>query len=272
MSQSDAVGAALETVEQAADSGPAHALARAGLVARAAIYTVIGVIALLLALGASSRHADQKGAMTELLDHPYGRVMVIALTIGLAGYALWRLSEAAFGAAGHGKQALPRWQSLGRALAYTALTLEALSVLQGSRESQAHKQVTLSAQVMAHTGGRVVVVVAGLVLAGIGVVMIVEGVRLRFMRYLTNVPATVKPTLVQLGRVGTIGRGVVFALMGALVVTAGWTASPGQAGGMDVAMRTLLDRPFGAALVTVVALGLLAFGCFGFAEARYRRV
>jgi Domain of Unknown Function (DUF1206) len=272
MSQSDALGDALETVEQAADSGPAHALARAGLVARAAIYATIGVIALLLALGSSSRPADQRGAMTELLDHSYGRVLVIALTIGLAGYALWRLSEAAFGAAGHGRQALPWWQSLGRALAYTALTLEALSVLQGSRESQSHKQATLSAQMMAHTGGRFVVVVAGLALAGVGLMMIVEGVRLRFMRYLTKVPTAVRPALVQLGRVGTIGRGVVFALTGALVVTAGWTASPGQAGGMDVAMRTLLDQPYGDALVSVVAVGLLAFGCFGFAEARYRRV
>jgi hypothetical protein len=272
MSQSDAVGDALGAVEQAAASGPARALARAGLVARAAIYTTIGVIALLLALGTSGQHADQKGAMTELLGHAYGRVLVVALTIGLAGYALWRLSEAAFGAVGHGKQALPRWQSLGRGLAYSLLTLEALSVLQGSQESQSHKQATLSAQVMAYTGGRVVVVVAGLALAGVGVMMIVEGARLRFMRYLTNVPAGVRPALVQLGRVGTIGRGVVFAMMGALVVAAGWTASPGRAGGMDVALRTLLDQPYGAALVAVVAVGLLAFGCFGFAEARYRRV
>ncbi len=84
-----------------------HALARAGLAARGVIYLLIGWVAILVALGRSSRPADQQGALQLLAGKPYGLVSLWLLVIGFAAYSLWRLSEAAFGVAGEGNGAGP---------------------------------------------------------------------------------------------------------------------------------------------------------------------
>ena len=69
-----------------------------------------------------------------------------------------------------------------------------------------------------------------------------------------------------------LGAGLVFSVIGGLFVSAAWTLDPHQAGGMDVAFRTLLQQPFGRTLAIAAALALMAFGVYGLAEARYRRV
>jgi hypothetical protein len=125
---------------------------------------------------------------------------------------------------------------------------------------------------MRHSGGRILIAAIGLVIVLAGVSMIVEGVTLAFMRYFKHVPGNIRRVVVQLGRVGTIGRGAVFALIGVLLISAAWTLDPNQAGGMDAAFRTLLAQPFGQLVGVIAALALAAFGVFGLAEARYRRV
>ena len=75
-----------------------------------------------------------------------------------------------------------------------------------------------------------------------------------------------------LGRVGTVARGLVFAVTGVLVVQAAITASPSKAGGVDTALKSLLSWPFGPALVGALGMGLILFGVYALAEARWRRV
>jgi hypothetical protein len=76
------------------DSSTAHFMARAGLTARGIIYILVGWVALLVALGQSSREADQQGALQLLAGRPYGLVSLWLFGIGFAAYALWRLREA----------------------------------------------------------------------------------------------------------------------------------------------------------------------------------
>jgi hypothetical protein len=47
---------------------------------------------------------------------------------------------------------------------------------------------------------------------------------------------------------------------------------PQKARGLDGALKTLRDQPYGPYLLGAVALGLVAFGLYGLAEAKYRRV
>jgi hypothetical protein len=75
-----------------------------------------------------------------------------------------------------------------------------------------------------------------------------------------------------LGVIGTVARGVVFALAGALVIDAAVTYSPSKAGGVDKALLTLRDQPFGGFLLGLAAAGLIVFGVYGLCEARWRRV
>src|SRR5450432_3730256 len=100
---------------RASDSRPAQYLARAGLTARGVIYILIGWVAIQLALGQTSQEADQRGALQLLARQPFGLVLLWLVGIGFACYALWRLSEAAFGVTGDGNGAGPRLKSLARA-------------------------------------------------------------------------------------------------------------------------------------------------------------
>ena len=72
-------------------------LARAGLVARGVIYAIVGVLAIELALGGGGKTTDQQGALAEIARQPFGKLLLVAMAIGLAGYAIWRLVRAAIG-------------------------------------------------------------------------------------------------------------------------------------------------------------------------------
>jgi hypothetical protein len=258
---------------RAADTRPMDWAARAGLTARGLVYLLIGVLALLVARGARAE-VDQKGALAQVLAKPFGGWVVGLLAVGFACYSLWRLSEAAFGVTGEGRKTGPRLKSLARGLIYGFLAYTAVELLLGSRTPQTSLQKGYAAEVMAHPGGRWAVALIGLGVAIAGVVMVVEGVRLKFMRYFPagGIEPATRSLIRQLGRVGTIARGLVFALAGVLVVSAAWTYQPAKASGLDGALRTLADRPLGDLYLTVAALGLIIFGVYGLAEARYRRV
>jgi Domain of Unknown Function (DUF1206) len=252
-----------------------RALARAGLAARGVIYILIGWVAILVALGQSSRQADQQGALQLLAGQPYGLVSLWLLGIGFAGYALWRLSEAAFGVTGEGSGAGPRLKSLVRALVYAGFAYLTLKVISGTGGSQTRKQQDLSAQVMRHgSGGRWLVGIAGLIIVIVGVALVVEGIRRKFLKHLqtAQMSARTRRIVEWLGVIGTAARGVVFALAGVLVVEAAVRYKPSKAGGLDKALLTLRNQPFGEFLLILAALGLIIFGIYGLCEARWRKV
>ena len=260
-----------EVAGSAANSRPMGWLARIGLTARGLVYVVIGWLAVLVALGGRA-NIDQRGALTEVLAQPYGSAMLWLLMIGFAAYALWRLSEAAFGATGEGKKAGPRLSSLVRGIAYLSLAFTARSLQQGASGTQAGQQGNIAGTVMQHPGGRWIVGIVGLVVAVVGLLLVREGWTTAFLRHFGALPPRLRKAIVWLGRTGTIARGVVFAVSGLLVVVAAWTADPTNAGGVDQAFRTLLQQPFGTVLVILLGAGLVLFGVYGLTEAAWRRV
>jgi hypothetical protein len=259
---------------RAAKSPAARALARAGLVARGIIYILIGWVAILIAVGQSSREADQEGALQLLAGKPYGIVSLWLLGIGFVGYALWRFSEAAFGVTGEGNGAGPRLKSLFRGLVYAGFAYLTFQVISGAHSNEAVKQQDVTASVMHHAGGRWLVGIVGLIVVIAGVALIAQGIRRRFMRYLetSRMSPRARRVVEWLGVIGTTARGVVFALVGVLVIDAAVTYSPSKAGGVDRALLTLRDQPFGEFLLGLAAAGLIIFGIYGLCEARWRRV
>jgi hypothetical protein len=249
-------------------------MARVGLTARGVIYILIGWVAILIALGKSAGQADQQGALQLLAGKPYGLVSLWLLGIGFAAYAVWRLSEAAFGVPGEGNGAGPRLKSLVRALVYASFALLTIKVIAGTQGSQAGQQQDATASVMRHTGGRLLVGIVGLIIVIAGLALVVEGVRHKFMKQLqtSQMSLRTRRAVERLGMVGTVARGVVFALAGVLVIDAALTYQPSKAGGLDKALLTLRNQPFGEWLLILAALGLIAFGVYGLCEARWRRV
>jgi hypothetical protein len=258
----------------ASDSKAAHVLARAGLTARGVIYILIGWLAILLAVGKSGREADQRGALQLVAKQPFGLALLWLLGIGFAAYALWRLSEAAFGVTVDGKGAGPRLKSLARAIVYAVFAVTTFSVIGGGRKSQSSQESDLSATVMRHAWGQWIVGIVGVIVVIVGLVLALEGWRRKFVKYLNTGQMSPKTRriVIRLGMVGTIARGVVFMVVGILIVDAAVTYQPAKAGGLGTALSTLRAQPFGEFLLLAVALGLLIFGVYGLCEARWRKV
>ena len=262
---------AVDTAADVADSAPLGWAARVGLTARAVVYLVMGWLAIMLATG-SIAHVDQRGVLVTLLSKPFGTLLVVVLLVGFVAYALWRLSEAVFGVIGEPPGPGPRLKSLGRGLAYLAVAWSAFEILRGARATQAGQQAHLAATAMAAPAGRIAVGVVGLGVVVAGLVMVEEGWSKKFMKYFGSLPLRLRTAVVWLGHIGTVSRGLVFAVAGALVVVAAVKAQPADAGGIDVAVRTLLGWPLGHQLVVLLGLGLVLFGVYGLAEAAWRRV
>lgn len=248
--------------------------ARLGLTARAFMYLLIGVLSILVAAGHSTAETDQWGAMQQINRGTGGHLLLWIVALGLAGYSLWRFSEAAFGAAGEGKRTGPRLKSFGRGCIYAVIAVMAFQVVIGrGKRSQAGRQVTLTSTVMRHTGGRVVVGLVGAAVVVVGATLVYEGVARKFERHLdlSRVSARTRRVVEVIGVVGTVARGAVFALAGIFVIQAAWDYQPKKAAGLDGALRSLRDTPVGPWLLGAAAVGLVAFGLYGFAEARWRR-
>jgi type IV secretory pathway VirB2 component (pilin) len=259
---------------RASGSQPVHVLARAGLAARGVIYVLIGWVAILVALGKTTQQADQRGALQLLSGKPYGLASLWLLCIGFAAYALWRLTEAAFGVTVDGQGAGPRLKSLARAVVYGSLAVTTFSVINGARRSQSGQEQDWTAKVMSHPGGRWAVGLAGAIIVVIGVILVLEGVKRKFVKYLRTgeMSPRTRRVVERLGMIGTIARGLVFALAGALVIEAAVKYQPAKAGGLDTALKTLRDQSFGEFALIAAGLGLIVFGAYGLCEARWRKV
>ena len=111
-------------------------LARLGLIARGVVYGVVGVLALKLALGAGGKTASQTGALQTIAGQTFGGPLLIALAIGLAAYATWRLIEGVAGSRpGDDGAAQRRISAIGSAVAYAALGYAAVKIIVGSQKS-----------------------------------------------------------------------------------------------------------------------------------------
>lgn len=259
---------------RAAKSQATRALARIGLAARGVIYLLIGWLAIEVAIGHGSRPPNQQGALHLLAGTSYGLVTLWLLGMGFIGYSLWRLGEAAFGVTGERPGAGPRLKSLVRAIVYGFLAFLTFKVISGAGGNETRKQQDITAKLIHHAGGQWLVAIVGLVVVIVGLTLVAEGIRRKFMLHLRTdqMRSKTRGIVERLGMIGTIARGLVFAIVGALVIDAAVTASPKKSGGLDRALLTLRHQMFGEFLLLIVALGVLIFGLYGLCEARWRRV
>ncbi|WP_432036535.1 DUF1206 domain-containing protein [Streptomyces cucumeris] len=255
-----------------------EAAARCGLTARGVIYLLVGVLAVRIAFGDSGgEQADRGGALEVLAEQPFGSFLVWAVGVGLAGMALWRLSEAVFGAAGaDGRKAKKRLASAARAVFYGVVAYSVLSFAAGEKGSGSSDKQSqdVTARALDLPYGRWLVGLAGLGVAVAGVWIAVRAVRRSFRKHLqmAGTPKRVKQTVYALGVCGGAARGVVFAVAGGFAATAARRYDPDEAKGLDDTLRTFADTAAGPWLLVAVAVGLALFGAFSFAMARWRRV
>jgi len=249
-----------------------RAIARIGYVVLGVVHIVIGAIAVSVATGGGGE-ADQGGAMQQIAQNPAGSLLLFAIAIGLTGLAAWQIAEAFLE---RDTDAKKRWghrlKFVGTALAYAAIAFTALVYALGGRSDSSESTQTLSAQLLATPAGVVLLVLIGLGVSAIGIAFIVRGATRAFAKRLALPEGAARRGIVGFGVVGYIAKGIAVAVTGVLFVVAAFTHDPEKAGGLDSALHSLVELPFGSVVLWIVAAGLIVYGIFCFARARYARM
>ena len=267
---------AIDKAERAGDSASLELLARAGLIAYGVVHLLIGWLALQIAWnGSSGRSADASGALKTLAGQPFGKALLWLIVVGLVALAVWQATTAIWGHrhADPGKRTRKRVTNAARGVVYAALAYSAASVARGSGASSSGSQREATAGVLDWPGGPVLVVLAGLVVIAVGAAHIVKALKQSFLDDLdtSSMSASARRTVARLGSGGYLAKGVALGLVGGLLTYATVT-SDRQRAGLDGAMQTIADQPFGKFLLTAVAAGFLAFALFTFVQSRYRQM
>jgi hypothetical protein len=250
-------------------------LSRAGFVARATIYAVIGILAIKLAVGSGGKTTDQSGALKTIAHQPFGEVLLILVAIGLAGYSLWRLSHAVLG---HGREksdsGFERVAALGSGIAYGIMCAIAVEILLGSGGGTSGRTAKATAGVLGWPGGTWIVGIAGALFVGIALYQLYRGLAEDFLKdaKTNEMSPAVRRWYKAAAVFGHVARSVVFGLVGIFLIKAAIEFDPNKAVGLDGALAKLANQTYGRALLGVVAAGLVAFAVYSLADARYRKI
>jgi uncharacterized protein DUF1206 len=263
--------------DRAAESRAIDVMARWGLAARGAIYLVVALLALDVAMGRRGQQPTGQGALLAVAHEPLGTVLLALLASGLGAQACWRIARAvAPQLAGrdepHGLGT--RLADAGRALLYGGLAIVAVELLLGQTPSAANSdklEQDWTGRVLHWPGGRVLVVAVGAAIVIGGAVVAWRGITGRFGRDLRMPDASprVRAIVVTLAKIGITARSVVAALVGAFLIAAAITYDPAESTGIDGALERVRHHAYGTVLLVLVAAGLAAYGLYSFAEARY---
>ncbi len=257
------------SADRAADHPAVVALARIGFVVLGVLHILIGWIAIRIATGGGGEEASNSGALQTIAEAPGGRVMLWFAVVALAALGLWRLTQVFTGEEGKDKA-----KGAVMAVVYFSLSFTASTFARGGSSSDGETASDVTATVLAQPAGMILVVIAGLVVLGVGLYSIYHGATRGFQKELEAGAGSgnVGSAIVGAGMAGYIARGVAFSILGVLIVWGAWTNDPEKAAGLDVALRTLGQQPAGAVALVVVGVGLVLYGVYSIARARYVRM
>lgn len=248
-----------------------RAAARVGLVANGLVHVIIGGIAIGVAFGAGG-DAGQSGVLGAIAATPGGFIVLWVAAVGLWGLALWQLTDAAWvGTRDPAKIAYRRTKAAGKAAGFAGIGALSAFVALGGRSDGDSTARRFSEWVLSAPAGGLLLLACAVLIGALGVGFAVRGVLRTFREDLTIPDGAGGRVVLALGIIGHIAKGVSFLLVGGLLVSASFVADPNRAGGLDGALSAVRDRPYGPVLLCAIALGLIAFGLYLGARARYLR-
>lgn len=259
-------------------------LARSGLIAKGVLYGAVGLLAIQVARGeAASGRASREGAIELVASQPFGKWLLVLFTVGLFALAAWQVILAVTGDPVEGHEPKDRAKYAGKAVIYAATAVTSLTVLLGrmgtnvagraGRGGGASEDQAAS-MIMGWPGGPWLVALLGCaVLAFAAFQLYKHAWQKQFMRRLalSGTSGDFARTVERAGRAGYAARGIVLAIVGAFFIVAAIQHDPREAVGLSGVLRILAQQSWGQLILWFVALGLLLYGAFCFAEAKYRR-
>ena len=242
------------------------------------MYALVGVLALRVALLGRGATPDRESALKTIADEPFGRYLLGAIAVGLAGYALWQLARAVLGGNLERGEDESIWKRVGyaaRSAFYGALFVSTTMIVLGADEGGSQNdEDRATAYVLDLPAGPLLVAGVGLGFLAAAAFNLYRGATRKFREKLKlrKLSAAEDKAYTVVGVVGFLARGVVFGLIGVFLIRAAYQYDPEEAVGLGGALSELAHASYGPFLLGLVAAGLFAFGLYSFVEARYREV
>jgi hypothetical protein len=252
-------------------------LGRLGFACKGLVYILIGALTARAVVGdQDAASTDSQAVMRHVLDMPFGSAILAVIGVGLLGYAIWRVVQAALDTERKGTDPKGLWVRGAYVISagvHVLLSVSAFQLVRGASAMSGGEQSTqdATARLMQQPFGPVLVAAVGLCLAGAGLFQLYRAYSTDFRKKL-QIDAQDSDAMMLAGRLGYAARGVTFLIMGGFLGMAAFRQAPDEAKGIAGALATLAQQPYGQLLVGVVAAGLAAYGVFMFVEARYRRM
>gem|GEM_PF-276406 len=257
------------------------AIGRTGLAALGVVSFILGLLAVQFARGGKNTHTvSQTGAIEKLADEPFGKFLLVALTVGLAALVLWYIIIAATGDPAQGSGAKVRVLAAVSALVTIGVFFAALKITidnwngggmqsqQGGGEATQQKATNT---IFDLPGGRLMIILLGVVLVGVGAFQFYKNViKAGFMERLHVEGRAEHPTRLA-GQSGYGAQAAVLALTGVFFAGAAMQYDPAKPKDLSGVLAELASHPWGKFALWFIAMGLALFGLFCFAEAKFRK-
>ncbi|MFP4471112.1 MAG: DUF1206 domain-containing protein [Bacteroidales bacterium] len=246
--------------------------ARAGIFAKGVVYILIGGLTAMAAINAGGQTSDKESAFQFVLGQPFGKVLLGLIALGLTGYVAWRFIQAVKDPENQGGLKRLGYASSGFFYGLVAFSAVQMILQGGGNSSSSGQQEHLLSLLLNSTAGQIAVGAIALIFFGRALWQLYRALTGRFKKNLSHMDINDKArkALLNFGLIGYISRGIVLGVIGYLFLMAAILRSSEQAGGTMEAFQVLQSSVAGPTLLAVISFGLLAYGVFMIAKAKYR--
>lgn len=272
----EAVKAAEETVRRPI----IKKIARFGFYAKGFLFIVIGMLALLVALGQKGGElADPAGALETVAKLPYGRLFLIIFIVGAIAHGAWNVLRGLADVDNAGK----KWQGIvrrviavGVGIFYFGLALTAIDILVADQDTDRNGAIQrmLATILLMLPLGALLMALIGLGVIGAGVSEFYSGVTGKYQEnFKIRMLAEHQQWIITwLGVISFSARALILVMMGCFFIAAAFYYNPNEAAGVDRALAIIAQQSYGQILLFITSGGLLCHGILSLYEARFRRV
>jgi hypothetical protein len=251
--------------------------ARLGFASKALIYAIVGGLAIGAGARVGGRVTDASGALRFILRQPYGQALLIVLSIGLFGYALWRFLDAYYDPDRDGKGFVALIVRIGHVIRggiYGALGLEAFRLARGLRGSTGREAQMWTARIMDLPFGDWLIGFAGLCVIVFGASEVLHSLKGKMHKSidLSRVPPGLRNAAINVSSFGVGARGVILGVLGIFLVKAALEQDPSEAHGTRESVLELANAVSSRWMLVAIGAGLIAYAFNQALHAYCRRI